>query len=245
MPELSREMVAFFFTDIEGSTRLLQTLGDEYPNAVHQHRRLLSEAVEQAGGVVYGVLGDEVSAVFGTGPEAVAAAIFAQRSFASAAWPGGVNLRVRVGIHIGRPAGDPGEYLGLDVHRTARICSAGHGGQVLMSAAVHDAVGDALAAGSTLRDLGTHHLKDLPLPEHLFQLVTAGVRNDFPSVRSGDQEPAPKSQPPRRTRELAGSLQRAVKALHRRSYLSSLETDRVAPSEKYFSSRWNREEFPR
>jgi class 3 adenylate cyclase len=137
VPERSRETVTFFFTDIEGSTRLLQTLGDEYPDAVHEHRRLLSTAVEQAGGLVYAALGDEVSAVFATCPEAVAAAIFAQRSFAQAAWPAGINLRVRVAIHVGRPAGEPGEYLGLDVHRTARICSAGHGGQVLMSAAAH------------------------------------------------------------------------------------------------------------
>jgi class 3 adenylate cyclase len=230
MPELSRESVTFFFTDIEGSTTLLQTLGDEYPDAVHEHRRLLVEAVEHAGGIVYGVLGDEVSAVFRTAPEAVTAASFGQRSFAAAAWPGGVNLRVRVGIHTGRPAGDPGEYLGLDVHRTARICSAGHGGQVLISEAVYYALGNVLPTGATFRDLGKHYLKDLPEPEHLFQLLIAGVRNEFPALRTGS-ESAPTSEFPGRARELAGSLRRAVTALQTRSRTRTLESEKVAPSE--------------
>jgi class 3 adenylate cyclase len=230
MPERSRETVTFFFTDIEGSTTLLQTLGDEYPNAVHEHRRLLSEAVEHAGGVVYAALGDEVSAVFGSGPEAVAAANVAQRSFARVAWPGGVSVRVRVGIHTGRPAGEPGEYLGLDVHRTARICSAGHGGQVLISRVVYEALGDVFPAGVTFRDLGTHYLNGLPEPEHLFQLVTAGVRNDFPALRSGAENTP--TEPPGRTRELAGSLRRAVTALQTRSRMKTLESEQVAQSVK-------------
>jgi class 3 adenylate cyclase len=245
VPERSRETVTFLFTDIEGSTRLLQTLGDEFPDAVHEHRRLLSTAVEQAGGLVYAALGDEVSAVFATCPEAVAAAIFAQRSFAQAAWPAGVDLRVRVAIHVGRPAGEPGEYLGLDVHRTARICSAGHGGQVLMSAAAYDAAGNALPPGATFRDLGIHQLKDLPEPEHLFQLVTAGVRNDFPALRSGvESRPAPKV--PGRARELAGSLRRAVTALQTRSRTRTLESEEVVPGVRYVTSAlWLEERNPR
>jgi class 3 adenylate cyclase len=246
MPELSRETVTFLFTDIEGSTMLLQTLGDEYPNVVHEHRRLLSEAVEHAGGVVYAALGDEVSAVFGSGPEAVAAACVAQRSFANAAWPGGGTVLVRIGIHTGRPAGELGEYLGLDVHRTARICSAGHGGQVLMSAAVYDAVGDALPPGATFRDLGTHHLKDLPEPDHLFQLVTAGVRNDFPALRTG-AEPTPPPELPGRAAELAGSLRRAVTALQTRSRMRTLESEVVVPRERSYSRSavWLEERNPR
>jgi class 3 adenylate cyclase len=230
MPGRSRETVTFLFTDIEGSTTLLQTLGDEYPSAVYEHRRLLSVAVEHAGGVVYAALGDEVSAVFGSGPEAVAAASVAQRSFARAAWPGGVSMRVRVGIHTGRPAGEPGEYLGLDVHRTARICSAGHGGQVLISRVVYEALGDVFPAGVTFRDLGTHYLNGLPEPEHLFQLVTAGVRNDFPALRSGAENTP--TEPPGRTRELAGSLRRAVTALQTRSRMKTLESEQVAQSVK-------------
>jgi class 3 adenylate cyclase len=228
MAELPSGTVTFLFTDIEGSTAL--TLSDEYPNALRKHRELLGEAVEHAGGIVYGVLGDEVSAVFRTAAEAVAAASFGQRSFAAEAWPGGVNLRVRVGIHTGRTAGEPGEYLGFDVHRTARICSAGHGGQVLISGVANDALSDTLPAGVGVRDLGKHNLKDLPEPEHLFQLLIAGVRNDFPALRAG-AESLPAPQPPGRTRELAGSLQKALRALHSRKHSRTLEWDKVAPRE--------------
>lgn len=246
MPELSRETVTFLFTDIEGSTRLLQTLGDEYPNAVYEHRRLLSEGVEQAGGLVYAALGDEVSAVFTTSRDAVAAASFVQRSFAGAAWPGGVNLRVRVAIHMGRPSGEAGEYLGLDVHRTARICSAGHGGQVLVSAAAYEAVGDALPPGATFRDLGTHQLKDLPEPEQLFQLVTAGVRNDFPALRT-ETESTLALEVPGRARELAGSLRRAVTAVQTRSRMRTLESEEVVPRERSYvtSAVWLDKRSPR
>jgi class 3 adenylate cyclase len=235
VPERASEIVTFLFTDIEGSTKLLHTLGDEYADAVHEHRRLLCETVERAGGVTYGVLGDEVSAVFPTAAEAVAAATLGQRSFAATKWPGRVELRVRIGIHTGRPVGDAGEYLGLDVHRTARICSAGHGGQVLVSGAAYDSLGGAVLTGLAFRDLGEHSLKDLREPERLFQLLIAGVHNDFPTLRVGDQR-ATTSQAPRRTRELADSLQRALKALHRRSYVRSLETDRVAASERFSTS---------
>jgi class 3 adenylate cyclase len=232
VPELARETVTFLFTDIEGSTTLAHTLGNEYPSVVHEHRRLLTDAVEHAAGVVYGALGDEVSAVFGSGHEAVAAASFAQRSFANAAWPEGVTVCVRTGIHTGQPAGKPGEYLGFDVHRTARICAAGHGGQVLISQVVYEALGNRLPPGVTFRDLGTHHLKDLPDPEHLFQLVTTGVRNEFPALRSG-AEHAPPPQHPARTRELASSLRRAVTALQTRSRMRTLESELVVPSEPF------------
>ena len=192
MPELSRETVTFLFTDIEGSTMLLQTLGDEYPNAVHEHRRLLSEAVEHAGGVVYAALGDEVSAVFGSGPEAVAAACFAQRSFANAAWPGGGTVLVRIGIHTGRPAGELGEYLGLDVHRTARICSAGHGGQVLISQVVYEALGDGLPGR-----------RDLPRSRHAPPQGLARARTPFPARHGRRAERLPSA--PQRRRKHADS----------------------------------------
>ncbi len=232
MSELTRETVTFLFTDIEGSTALLRTLGDEYPKAVHEHRRLVIEAVDRPGGVVYDVLGDEASAVFRTASKAVVAASSLQRSFAAATWPGRVSLRIRVGIHTGRPAGEPGEYLGLDVHRTARICSAGHGGQVLVSEAVHQALGDATLTGVTFRDLGKHHLKDLPEPEHLFQLLVAGARNDFPPLRTGAKS-TPTPEHPGRARELAGSLQRAVVALRTRTQFGTLESDIVASNESF------------
>ena len=228
MPELPQGTVTFLFTDIEGSTTLSR--GDGYPDALRKHRQLLAEVVEGAGGVVYGVLGDEVSAVFRTAAAAVAAAGSGQRSFAAAAWPSGVSVRVRVGIHTGRPTVEPGEYLGLDVHRAARICAAGHGGQVLISEAACTALGDVRPAGLTLRDLGEHNLKDLPEPEHLFQLLITGVRNEFPALRAGVDSPlTPKL--PGRGRELAGSLQRALRALHSRRHARRLESEMIAPRE--------------
>jgi class 3 adenylate cyclase len=233
MAELPSGTVTFLFTDIEGSTAL--TLSEEYPNALRKHRELLGEAVERAGGIVYGLLGDEVSAVFRTAAEAVEAAGFGQRSFVAEAWPGDVNVRVRVGIHTGRTAGEPGEYLGFDVHRTARICSAGHGGQVLISGVANDALGDSLPAGLSLRDLGKHHLKDLPEPEHLFQLLIAGVRNDFPALRVGPESPSA-PQLPGRARELAGSLQKALRALHSRKQWTP-ESEKIAPREPTVGAR--------
>ena len=228
MPELPKGTVTFLFTDIEGSTAL--TLSDEYPDALHKHREVLGEVVEREGGVVYGVLGDEVSAVFRTAVEAVAAASFGQRSFAEVDWPGGVNVRVRMGIHTGRPALDePGEYLGLDVHRTARICSAGHGGQVLISKATYDALGTTVVpSGLSLRDLGKYHLKGLPEPEHLFQLFIAGLRNDFPALRVGP-ESTPTLQLPGRGRELADSLLKALRALRSRQHSGTEKITRSEP----------------
>jgi hypothetical protein len=144
-------------------------------------------------------------------------------------------VRIRVGIHTGCSAGEPGEYIGLDVHRAARICSAGHGGQVVISEAANDGLGDVLPAGLILRDLGKHHLKGLPEPERLFQLVIAGVRNDFPALRAG-AESNPTPQLPGRSRELGGSLQRALRALRSRKHLRTLESEKIAPSELPVSS---------
>jgi hypothetical protein len=112
---------------------------------------------------------------------------------------------------------------------------------VLISQVVYEALGDALLAGVTFRDLGTHHLKGLPEPEHLFQLVTAGVRNDFPALRSG-AENTPTPEPPGRTRELAGSLRRAVTALQTRSRMKTLESEQVAQTVKEL---WPSQRSPR
>jgi class 3 adenylate cyclase len=235
MSQLRQGTVTFLFTDIEGSTAL--TLSDDYPDLLLEHRRLLAEAVERSGGIVYGALGDEVSAVFGTAAEAVAAARAGQRSFAAAVWPDGVNVRVRMGIHTGRAVGLEGEYLGLDVHRTARICSAGHGGQVLISEAAYDGLGGVLPAGVSFRDLGQHDLKGLPEPEHVFQLFIVGLRNDFPPLRVGAESPsAPEL--PGRARELADSLRRGLMALRARRDARILAPDRVALSGPTISRYW-------
>jgi class 3 adenylate cyclase len=237
MSELQKGTVTFLFTDIEGSTAL--TLGDGYPGLLLEHRRLLAEAVERSGGIVYGAHGDEVSAVFGTAAEAVAAASAGQRSFAAAVWPDGVSVRVRMGIHTGRAVGPEGEYLGLDVHRTARICAAGHGGQVLISEATYDALGGVVLAGLSFRDLGRHDLKGLPEPEHVFQLFIVGLRNDFPALRVSAETP-PTPELPGRSRELAGSLRRSLRALRARRDERILAPDRVALSEPTISPPFHR-----
>ena len=229
--ELPSGTVTFLFTDIEESTTLLRTLGDGYADLVREHRRILSEIAERARGVVYGAFADEISVVFQTAAEAVSTASLGQRSFAAATLPGGVKVRVRMGIHTGQPLTGRGEYLGLDVHRTARICSAGHGGQVLLSEAAYAAFGDASTAGVAFRDLGTHELKGLPKPERLFQLLIAGARTDFPALRIGAQSP-PARDLHGRPQELARSLQAALTRLRMRRHARTLEHDEVSPTER-------------
>lgn len=231
MPELPSGTVTFLFTDIEGSTELLHALGDGYADLVREHRRILSEIVELSGGVVYGAFADEMSAVFRTAAEAVSTASLGQRSLAAATLPGGIKVRVRMGIHTGQPVTGRGEYLGLDVHRTARICAAGHGGQVLLSGVTHAAY-QASHVGVTFRDLGSFELKGLPAAERIFQLLIAGVRNDFPALRVGaDSPPAPEL--PRRSNELIRSLQQAVSSLRSRRYANTLEHDKVPPRDSF------------
>jgi class 3 adenylate cyclase len=230
--ELPSGTVTFLFTDIEESTTLLRTLGDGYADLVREHRRILSEIAERSGGVVYGAFADEISVVFRTAAEAVSTASLGQRSFAAASLPGGVKVRVRMGIHTGQPVTGRGEYLGLDVHRTARICAAGHGGQVLLSDAAHAAFGDLSPVGVAFRDLGTHVLKGLPEPERLFQLLIAGVRIDFPALRVGAQSPPP-PELPRRPHELARSLQAALTRLRTRRHARTLDHDKIPPTEPF------------
>src|SRR5215204_2798011 len=151
--------VTFLFTDIEGSTRLLHELGDGYAAALGEHRRLLRGAFERHGGVEVDTQGDAFFVAFARASDAVAAAAEGQ-----AALEGG-PIRVRMGLHTGEPAVSDGGYVGIDVHRAARIAAAGHGGQVLVSQATRDLV------DAEVRDLGEHRLKDLSAPERLFQLV--------------------------------------------------------------------------
>ena len=146
MPELPTGTVTFLFTDIEGSTRLLQQLGDRYPDLLSEHHRLLRAAVEVRGGRVVDTQGDAFFVAFSRAADAVAAAIEAQRSIAAHSWPEGADLRVRMGLHTGEPASSGGGYVGLDVHRAARICAAGHGRQVLLSEATRALVDQVLPA---------------------------------------------------------------------------------------------------
>ena len=154
MAALPTGTVTFLFTDIEGSTTLLQRLGDRrYAEIQEEHRRLLRAAFKQGNGQEVDRQGDSFLVAFSRAREAVGAAVAAQRSLTKYPWPEGAALRVRMGLHTGEPLGGTSDYIGLDLHRAARICSAGHGGQILVSRAVGDLVVRDLPAGVSLRDL--------------------------------------------------------------------------------------------
>src|SRR5919109_3313129 len=183
MPERPTGTVTFLFTDIEGSTRLLQQLRDRYGAVLSTHARLLREAIEQFNGHEIDTQGDAFFAAFARARDAVAAAVAAQRALAAERWPDGVAVRVRMGLHTGEPLVGGERYVGMGVHRGARICAAGHGGQVLLSNATRELVEDELPEGLSLRDLGEHRLKDIDRPERLFQLVIEGLPADFQPPR--------------------------------------------------------------
>ena len=176
--------VTFLFTDIEGSTRLLQEIGADYRDVLERHAVIVRRALAEHDGVEVSTEGDAFFAVFRSVTGAVAAAVAAQRALAEEHWPGGHRVRVRMGLHTGEGRLGGGSYVGLDVHRAARIAAAGHGGQILLSAASRALVETMLPEGVTLRDLGAHRLKDLDQSEHLVQLNIAGLDQQFPPIRS-------------------------------------------------------------
>jgi DNA-binding NarL/FixJ family response regulator/class 3 adenylate cyclase len=176
---LPRGTVTFLFTDIQGSTELVERLGDAYAGVLEAHRALLREAVAAAEGTELDCRGDEFLFVFADAVRAVATAVTAQRALAAYEWPAEGPVEVRMGLHSGEPAVQGSSYVGIDLHRVARIAAAGHGGQVLLSARTRE-LADAVA-----RDLGQHHFKGLQAPEHVYQLVGEGLREDFPPLRDG------------------------------------------------------------
>jgi predicted ATPase/class 3 adenylate cyclase len=180
--------VTFLFTDIEGSTRLLQELGPErYGTVLDVHRRLIGSACNAEDGRVFGAEGDALFMAYDSAVRAVAGAAIAQRALASYAWPQGTELRVRMAVHTGEPIPTAdGNYVGLDLHRVARLLSAGHGAQVLVSETTRTLVEHSLPDDLSLRDLGEHRLKDLSRPERIWQLVIEGLPSQFESLRSLD-----------------------------------------------------------
>jgi len=187
--ELPTGTVTFLFTDIEGSTRLLQTLGDRYAQVLEDQRRLLREAFQRHSGREVGTAGDGFFVVFLRPRDAVAAAVDAQRAVARHTWPEGVTVRVRMGLHTGEGALVGGDYVGLDVHRAARIASVGWGGQILLSQSTGALIEHGPPDGVTLRGLGPHRLKDLARPEDLFQVLHRDLPHDFPALHSLDAMP--------------------------------------------------------
>ena len=178
--------ITLLFTDIEGSTRLLQQVGERYAEVLTECRQLLRTVFHQWNGHEVDTQGDAFFVAFARATDAVSAAVEAQRALASHAWPEGVAMGVRMGLHTGEPHLAAEGYVGLDVHRAARIMHAGHGGQILLSQTTRDLVEHELPEGTSLRDLGAYRLKDLEHPSHLYQLVTPGLPADFPPLRTLD-----------------------------------------------------------
>ena len=189
MPTLPTGTLTFLFTDIEGSTRVLESLGDAYTPLLERHHALLRQAIAAGDGTEVSTEGDAFFAVFPSAPKAVAAVAQAQRLLAAEAWPDGAVVRVRMGLHTGDGVRGGDSYVGLDVHRAARVAAAGHGGQVLLSGATQSLTTGQLPAGVSLVDLGQHRLKDLSRPEHLWQLAIEGLPASFPALRTLEATP--------------------------------------------------------
>jgi len=181
--------VTFLFTDIEGSTRLMQELGDRYVELQVTHHALLRDAFASNQGRELRTEGDSFFCVFASALDACAAAAAAQGALTRHAWPEGGAIRVRMGLHTGEAPLMGNEYIGLDVHHAARIAAAAHGGQIVVSEATRALVEGSLPPGLGLRGLGTHRLKDLAQPERLYQLVVEGVLDSFPALKTLDGTP--------------------------------------------------------
>ncbi len=203
MPDLPTGTVTFFFSDIEGSTRLLQDLGEGYQEVLETHTRLIRDAVRGARGTEVSTEGDSFFVVFSSATDAVSGAVAVQRALAAEPWPPSHDVRVRVGLHTGEGQLGASDYVGIDVHRAARIAGAGHGGQIVLSATTAELTGHDLPPATHLRDLGSHELKDLAYSEHLCQLVVEGLQAEFPPLRAVS---APKSHLPSRNSAFIGRI---------------------------------------
>lgn len=206
--DLPEGNVTLLLTDIEGSTRLLHGLGESYAEVLGTHREILRRAFRTNGGVEVDTQGDAFFIAFPSATGCVRAAVQAQRELARHSWPSGNEVRVRMGAHLGEPTRTDEGFVGIDVHVAARICSAGHGGQILLSAHIAEALMQELEQeGLTLRDLGEHRLKDLSGPWKLYQVVIPELPSDFAPLRTLDTRPNNLPTPPTpfigRAREVA------------------------------------------
>jgi predicted ATPase/class 3 adenylate cyclase len=185
MTESRRSTATLLFTDIEGSTRLETQVGTaRYGQLRERHRVILRSAFDAQGGVEQGTEGDSFFVTFGSARDAIAAAVAGQRGLFGEPWPDGLTVRVRMGLHSGETETSGGSLVGLDINRASRIAGLAHGGQIVVSAAVHALVGAALPAGASWRDLGEHRLRDLETVERLWQVVIDGLPSEFPALRS-------------------------------------------------------------
>ena len=190
-PKLPSGLVALLFTDIEASTGLLEMLGDGYLDVLSGVRTLMRDAVASARGAEVDARADEFFAAFPRAADAVNAALTIQRVLRERKWPGGIKVLIRAGIHSGLPKLIDGSYVGLPVHTANRICSAAHGGQILISEQAYEAMEGAPPAGVKLRDLGSFLLRGIARPHVLFQIEAPGLTVKFPPPREAAAVPAP------------------------------------------------------
>ena len=185
MPVVPTGTITFLFTDIEGSTRLWEQYPTAMKPALHRHDSIVREAIEANQGYVFKMVGDAFCAAFLTPHDALGAALSAQLSLHAERWDDITGpIRVRIGLHTGVTQERDGDYFGQPVNRVARLLSAGHGGQVLLSEVTHGLVRDSLPPQTGLLDLGEHQLKDLYRPERVFQLTAQDLPSDFPEMAS-------------------------------------------------------------
>ena len=222
MSSLHAGTVTFAFTDIEGSTKLLQELGDEAFGALSRdHRRLVRETFGAAGGSEIDTQGDAFFFSFPRARDAVTAAVSAQRALHAHAWPDGREVRVRMGLHTGEPhVGDEG-YLGIDVVRAARIASSGVGGQILISETTRALLGNVLPDGVAVLDLGERHLKDIQ-HEHIYEVAVDGRSTGYKAKPT--TEPAPTRTT--RTDEMAARFEERIESYVERQLENALSGGR-------------------
>lgn len=188
MQELPRGTVTFLFTDVDGSTRLLKLLGTRYGEVIAEHRRILRDVFREHSGNEIDNQGDALFVAFSRAKDAVRGAVAAQRALAEHSWPEGADIRVRMALHTGEPELSDEGYFGLGVHRAARICAAGHGGQILLSRSTAGVFEEDEVPGVELLDLGDRRLKDLERSERIYQVIAEGLQGQFPPLNTLDRE---------------------------------------------------------
>ena len=181
--ELPTGTVTFLFTDIEGSTRLIQAFGDRAQVLFDTHAQLMREAITSHNGIEVNTDGDAFFCVFTSARDALGGAVAAQRALVGHPWPDAGLVRVRMGLHTGEGTLGGDDYFGIDVHRASRVSDAGNGGQIVLSESTRRLL-SSTPDGVDVRDLGMHKLKDLTEPEHLYDLVVEGCPSDFPPLRT-------------------------------------------------------------
>jgi predicted ATPase/class 3 adenylate cyclase len=184
MPELPTGTVTLLFSDVDGSTALLGRIGKRYGAALSAQRALMRSAIAAHRGQELGTEGDSFYVAFGSAADALACCVAAQHALQAHRWPDGAALRVRMGMHSGEPTRHEDAYVGMDVHRAARIAASAHGGQVVLSEATQLLVQTRLPAGVSLRDLGWHRFKDIEAAEHIYQVVVPDLASEFPALKA-------------------------------------------------------------